>query len=123
MLCSKKIKCCFVGGFDILTPLTICGFNSLQILNQNYCLPFSNDRNGINLSDGGGLFLLELQENIFSQNALAYICGVGGANDVYHNTQPDPNGMGAQLSMTRALNCAGLKPKIYNILTLMGLEQ
>lgn len=114
------IKCCIVGGFDILTPLTVCGFNSLQILDANYCSPFSINRGGINLSDGGALFLIEQKENTCPEDVLAYLHGVGGSNDAYHSTQPEPNGAGAKLSMIRALRCADLRPSEIQCINAHG---
>ncbi len=114
------VKACFVGGFDILNPLTVCGFNSLQIIDSGFCTPFAKQRKGINLSEGGGLFLLENKNAVTSENNYCYIRGVGGASDAYHMTKPDPNGYGSESSMKKALHCAQMSIKNIDYINAHG---
>jgi len=48
------------GGVDTLSPLTINGFASLEVLSDGIANPFSRNRNGINI----GLPLLEIGDDV-----------------------------------------------------------
>lgn len=117
---SGLVKACFVGGFDILNPLTICGFNALQIHDNQYCVPFSIQRKGMNLSEGGGLFLLEKYKAGTNNQTHAFVKGVGGASDAFHMINSNPEGFGATLSMINALNCAGFLPENIDYINAHG---
>ena len=41
-----------VGGVDALSKFTLNGFNSLMILDKEYCQPFDKNRRGLNLGEG-----------------------------------------------------------------------
>jgi 3-oxoacyl-[acyl-carrier-protein] synthase-1 len=92
-----------VGGVDSLAKTTLFGFKSLDILADEPCRPFGLDRKGINIGEGGALLLLER-----SGDAAAHLLGVGESSDAYRMTSPHPEGAGARLAMTRALDEAGL---------------
>ena len=114
------VKACFVGGFDILNPITICGFHALQILDTNFTVPFAKQRKGINLSEGGALFLLEKTGAVSHENVYAFLKGVGGSSDAYHMTKPEPNGFGAELSMKNALSCANMSAENIDYINAHG---
>ncbi len=42
------------GGTDALTKFTLNGFNTLMILDKEYCKPFDEHREGLNLGEGAG---------------------------------------------------------------------
>ncbi len=46
------------GGTDSLARFTLNGFNTLMILDQQYCQPFDEHRRGLNLGEGAGYVLL-----------------------------------------------------------------
>ncbi len=96
-----------VGGFDVLCPITIAGFNSLQILDAEPCRPFLDSRAGISLAEGGAFLLLE-RPGAF--RPMARLVGSGMSTDGFHMTRPDPSGLGMQLAMTEALRDADLVP-------------
>ena len=98
------------GGLDVLTPMTIMGFDALQILDHNFCRPFQADRRGLNLAEGGAFFLLEREDGptLGKDAPLARFIGAGAASDAHHMTHPDPEGRGMELCMRRALLDAGI---------------
>ena len=51
-LCDAAV----VGGVDTLCRMTLGGFDSLQALSQDYCNPFSRNRDGINIGEGAAVF-------------------------------------------------------------------
>ena len=117
------VKCAVAGGFDVLTPMTIMGFDCLQILDHDFCRPFNADRKGLNLGEGGALFLLEGTGLTVPGDApppLAFLAGAGAASDAYHMTHPDPDGRGMELSMRNALADAGLAPSAIGYVNAHG---
>ncbi len=105
---SGLVQACIVGGFDVLCPMTIHGFDSLQILDKDPCRPFSALRKGINLAEGGAFLLLERPERAPRGLVRAYLAGSGVASESYHMTHPDPHGLGMELCMRRALAAAAV---------------
>jgi len=93
-----------VGGVDTLCKTTLFGFHSLGILADQRCRPFGADRPGINLGEGGALFILEREGD-----APVWLRGVGESSDAHHMTSPHPEGRGAILAMQRALESADVK--------------
>jgi len=94
-----------VGGVDSLAKTTLFGFHSLNILASSLCRPFGADRPGINIGEGGALFLVER-----SGTSNVWLRGVGESSDAHHMTSPHPEGRGAILAMERALKSAGMSP-------------
>ncbi len=100
------IKTAIVGGMDILNLVTICGFDGLQLIDADHCQPMSLHNQGLNLSEGGALLLLEAKQNV--SEPICTLRGYGMCSEGYHFTQPEPNGLGMALSMNMALQNAGL---------------
>ncbi len=92
-----------VGGIDTLCSMTVLGFNALGALSSNPCKPFSSERDGINVGEGGALLLVERQGE-----GPALLEGVGESSDAYHISAPHPEGLGAAIAMQRALDDAGM---------------
>lgn len=95
-----------VGGVDSLTMFTLNGFNSLMILDRDFCKPFDANRNGLNLAEGAGFMVLERKEE--ADKYLCHVAGYANANDAYHQTASSPEGEGAYLSMSEAIKMSGL---------------
>ena len=111
-----------VGGGDALTKFTVNGFNSLRIYDTEFCKPFDNNRNGLNLGEAGAYILLENDKSLsITKNLrIGTILGWGNANDAYHQTASSPNGEGAQKSMQLALKEANLKPEDIDYINAHG---
>lgn len=104
------------GGVDALSKMPIFGFNSLEVLSDKRCLPFSKNRNGINIGEGGALFLLEKTRN---ENGII-LSGIGETSDAYHCATPDPDGVQASKAIEAALQNAKLKPDDIDYINLHG---
>ncbi|GAA0572614.1 beta-ketoacyl-ACP synthase [Rhizomicrobium electricum] len=102
------------GGFDALCDLTLNGFSSLEALADGVSNPFSVNRRGINLGEGGALFVLSAEPSPIR------LAGWGESADAYHISAPDPEGNGAEAAMREALVRAGLKPENIGYLNLHG---
>lgn len=101
-----------VGGCESLTRYHLNGFKSLMILDTNPCKPFDLHRQGLNLGEGAAYLVLESERHARLRRARMYgeVCGYGNACDAYHQTSSSPDGEGAYLAMTKALQVAGLQP-------------
>ncbi|MCF4101637.1 beta-ketoacyl-[acyl-carrier-protein] synthase family protein [Gillisia sp. M10.2A] len=103
-----KLKRVVVGGTDCLSKFTLNGFNSLMILSSDFCKPFDEDRNGLNLGEGAGYLVLEADDVLDGKPVLARISGYANANDAFHQTASSENGEGAFLAMKNAMISAKL---------------
>ncbi|MGB5790840.1 MAG: beta-ketoacyl-ACP synthase [Pseudoalteromonas nigrifaciens] len=95
------------GGVDTLCQLTLNGFDSLASLSSGVCQPFSSNRDGINIGEGAALFVMSKGVSAITDKAIA-LYGGGESSDAHHISAPDPNGMGAQSAMQKALKQAQL---------------
>lgn len=89
-----------VGGVDSLCQMTLRGFTALGVLSPGPCRPFSSERSGINIGEGGAFLLVE------RDGAGPRLLGVGESSDAHHMTAPEPDGTGACLAIERALEAA-----------------
>ena len=98
-----------VGGIDSLSKFTLNGFNTLMILDTDWCKPFDENRKGLNLGEGAAFLVLESENMItkFNKKSLAVLSGYGNANDAHHQTASSPEGYGATLAMQKAFQVAG----------------
>jgi 3-oxoacyl-[acyl-carrier-protein] synthase-1 len=99
-----------VGGTDALSKFTLNGFNSLMILDKEFCKPFDQNRQGLNLGEGAGFLVIESAQSANARNAKVFckLAGYANANDAYHQTASSPEGEGAFNAMQDALNMSGL---------------
>jgi len=94
-----------VGGVDSLCQMTLRGFYALSVLSSRACRPFGADREGMNLGEGGALFVVAREGD-----GPARLLGVGESADAYHMSSPHPAGAGAKAAMLGALAQAGMDP-------------
>ncbi|MEM1231032.1 MAG: beta-ketoacyl-ACP synthase [Pseudomonadota bacterium] len=105
-----------VGGADTLCLSVIYGFHSLQLVSPEPCRPFAPDRNGISLGEAAGFALLTRDRG---HSSLALL-GAGESCDAHHMSSAHPEGLGARLSMERALASAGLTMAQIDYVNLHG---
>ncbi|WP_018464576.1 beta-ketoacyl-ACP synthase II [Segatella paludivivens] len=112
-----KATAMICGGSEAaITESSIGGFNALQALSksnddpQGASRPFDETRNGFVIGEGAGALVLEDLDHALKRNATIYaeIIGGGMAADAYHITGTHPEGLGAKLSMQKALADAGI---------------
>ncbi len=110
------------GGAESLSDYHLNGFNSLMILDREWCRPFDASRAGLNLGEGAAFLVLETEESALERGAkpLAVLSGWGNACDAFHQTASSENGEGAFLAMSQALNRAGLKPSDIDYVNAHG---
>ena len=117
---SGKASRVLAGGVDALSKFTLNGFNTLMIVDPDLCKPFDENRNGLNLGEGAGYFVLESEEATGNRYPVCEISGWGNANDAFHQTASSPDGRGPYLSMKAALEQSGLLPGQINYINAHG---
>ena len=106
------------GSESPMTQLAMAGFGNMRALSlrnddpQGASRPFDADRNGFVMGEGAGVVLLEELEFARKRgaNILCEVTGYGTSADAFHPTLPHPEGAGASLCMTKALEHGGLNP-------------
>ena len=105
LILSGAADAVFVGGIDTLCGMTLEGFHSLGALSETPCRPFSAQRSGLNIGEGGALLLVEK-----TGDPVVLLEGVGESSDAHHISAPHPEGRGAREAMQAALLQGGLSP-------------
>ena len=114
-LCDAAI----VGGVDSLCLTTLYGFNSLELVSNRPCRPYDGERDGISIGEAAGFVLLEKNATTTHADPVM-VLGVGESSDAYHMSSPHPQGAGARLAITAALNDAGLTTDDIDYINLHG---
>ena len=119
---SGRLDRVIAGGTDSVTKFTLNGFNTLMILDKNGCRPFDENRAGLTLGEGAAFLVLESEETVqkHGKTVLAELTGYGNANDAYHQTASSPDGTGAFMAMTQALEMGGLRPEEISYINVHG---
>ena len=117
-----KMDVVIAGGADALTKFTINGFNTLQILDEQLCMPFDENRRGLNLGEGAGYVVLvsEKVAKRLDKKPYCKLSGYSNANDAHHQTASSPDGNGSYLAMKNALAQANLQPSDIDYINLHG---
>ncbi len=84
--------------------------------------PFSKNRDGFIMAEGGAALILEHPEHARARGAkiLAYVLGCGEAADTFHRTRSNPNGAAIIRCMRDALEDAGLGPDEIDYINAHG---
>lgn len=110
------------GGTDSLTKFTLNGFNTLMIVDEQFCQPFDENRRGLNLGEGAGYVVLvsEKVAATLKNKPEIILSGYCNSNDAYHQTASSPDGVGSYLAMSGALKKSGLQPSDIDYINLHG---
>ena len=99
---------------DSLAKVPVYGFNSLEVLTNKPCNPFSKNRSGMNIGEASAIFIVEKEGKGIE------ILGIGESSDIYHSTTPDPEGKEGINAIKFALNEAKLKPNEIDYINAHG---
>ena len=105
-----------VGVDTLITREMMGGFCNLTAMStrndepERASRPFDADRDGFVMGEGAAALVLERESVAKARgaNILAELAGVGYSSDAYGLTAPEPEGEGMALSMTRAVEDAGM---------------
>lgn len=121
LVASGQLKACLVGGFDVITPMTVHGFDCLQLLDPQPTRPFAADRAGINLGEGGAIFCLEHPSSQpADQEPYGMILGEASTCDAYDLTTPDPEARQIRRCIEQALSRCGAAPADVGLINTHG---
>lgn len=122
MIKAGMLKRVVAGGTDAVTRFTVNGFNTLMILDKDGCRPFDENRAGLTIGEGAAYLVLESEESALNEGRKIYgiVSGYGNANDAYHQTASSPEGTGATLAMSKALEMAGFSPSDISYINVHG---
>lgn len=105
------------GGVDTLSPLTISGFSSLEVLSDQRTNPLSVNRNGINIGEAATAFIMTREA--IDEHRIELL-GYGASSDAYHMSSPHPEGIGAISAFENALKSAALSANQIGWINLHG---
>jgi len=97
-----------VGGSEAMaTPGGMKSWEGLQATSDTMCRPFSIDRDGMTIGEGGAALVIERLSHAQARGArvIATLAGYGQSSDAFHWTQPSLEGPVA--SMRQACEAAG----------------
>jgi 3-oxoacyl-[acyl-carrier-protein] synthase II len=122
------LEACIAGGAEApITQIAVAGFTNMTALTTETdptraSIPFDINRSGFVISEGAGILILESLEYARKRGAriICEIAGYGSTSDAYHITSPDPEGNGAALSMTLAMQEASLQPSDIDYINAHG---
>jgi 3-oxoacyl-[acyl-carrier-protein] synthase-1 len=111
-----------VGGVDSLSKFTFNGFNTLMILDKEWCKPFDENRKGLNLGEAGAFIVIESEAALKKRSgkALAQVLGYANTNDAYHQTASSPDGSGATMAIQQALAMSELTAEQIDYINMHG---
>lgn len=95
-------------------------WEAMRVVAPDTCRPFSKDRRGMILGEGGAILILEPLEAARARGARLYaeIVGFGMSSDAYHLTQPSVDGPARAMQM--ALCDGGIAPEQVGYINAHG---
>jgi len=118
------------GGAEDVSALITVSFQALRLalstkfndMPQKACRPYDAARDGVVLSGGAGIVILEAAECAHRRGSRAHaeIIGFGATSDGYDLALPEPEGRQAAACMQMALDDAGLCPSDISYVNMHG---
>ncbi|MBO1907846.1 beta-ketoacyl-ACP synthase [Microvirga sp. 3-52] len=117
-----------IGTDGSVNPESLIRFSLLSALstqNENpegASKPFSKNRDGFVMGEGGAALVLENAESARARGAkiLGYVLGCGEKGDGFHRTRSSPDGMPAITAIRQALEDAGVVPEDIDYINAHG---
>ncbi|MEI6329456.1 MAG: beta-ketoacyl synthase N-terminal-like domain-containing protein [Pseudanabaena sp. ELA645] len=103
---SGQCSIAIAGASDAaITPLTIAGFQKINVLAKSGVYPFSLEREGFALGEGASALVLESLASAKQRDCHIYgrVLGWGITNDAYHATSPNPDNAMAAIAINDCL--------------------
>lgn len=121
MVRNGMIDVAIAGGSE--TPFSwgyLKAWEAIRVVSPDTCRPFSADRQGMILGEGGAMLVIETLESAQKRGAAIYgeIVGFGMSADASHITKPDQTG--AERSMTNALSDGQIEPNQIDYINAHG---
>lgn len=121
MIRAGLVDVALVGGTD--APFTyglLKAWESLRVVSNDTCRPFSKSRSGMVLGEGAGILVLERKSRAIKRRAKIYaeLAGCGMSSDAGHVTRPDIHGIARAIML--ALKDAGVSPEAVDYVNAHG---
>jgi nodulation protein E len=121
MVRQGMVEAAIAGGSE--TPFTwgsLKAWEALRVVAPEVCRPFSKNRQGLVLGEGGAALVLETAERALARGApiLAEMAGVGMSSDAHHITMPLAKG--AARAISACLDDAGWRPEDVDYINAHG---
>lgn len=100
MVRNGEAECALTGGSEApFSPGFLKAWEAMRVVSPDTCRPFSRDRKGMILGEGGAMLVLEPLEAARARGATVYaeIAGFGMSADAHHITMPSPEGAAAAM--------------------------
>jgi len=121
LLRNSEVELAVTGGSEANFAYGFLkAWEAMRVIAPDTCRPFSKDRRGMILGEGGAMMILEPLEAARARGAKIYaeICGFGMTSDAHHLTQPTVEGPAR--AMRGALKDAGLPPETIGYINAHG---
>ncbi len=124
-----KANVILAGGSEApICDAGVGGFNTMNALStrndepKEASRPFSASRDGFVMAEGGACLIVEELEHARARGAHIYaeLVGTGLSADAYHLTATHPEGLGAKLVMSNALEDAGMTVEDIDYINVHG---
>lgn len=121
LLRNSEVDLAITGGSEANFAFGFLkAWEAMRVIAPDTCRPFSKDRRGMILGEGGGMMVLEPLEAATARGARVYaeICGFGMTSDAHHLTQPTVEGPAR--AMRGALKDSSLAPEAIGYINAHG---
>jgi nodulation protein E len=109
------------GGSEAMFTIGMLkAWEAMRVIAPDTCRPFSKDRRGMVLGEGGAMMTLEPMDAAMARGAKIYgeLCGFGMTSDAHHLTQPTVDGPAR--AMSGALHEAEMAPEEVGYINAHG---
>jgi nodulation protein E len=121
MIRSGQVIAAIAGGSEaVFSEGLLRAWEAMRVVSPEPCRPFSADRRGLSLGEGGAMFVLEEWEHARARGAqiIGEIIGFGMSADAHHITQPCA--AGPARAMCWALQDARISPDQVDYINAHG---
>ncbi len=121
MVRSGQVLVAVAGGSEaVFSEGLLRAWEAMRVVSPDICRPFSADRRGLILGEGGAMLVLENWEHAKARGAeiLGEILGFGMSSDAHHITQPCADGPAK--AMLWALQDANLRAENVDYINAHG---
>lgn len=118
------------GGYDsLLLPATLFSFSNLDLLSKSpdpmkACRPFDAKRDGMVLSEGAAMVIVEEMSRAQKRGAPIYaeVVGYSSSSSAHHLYQPCPSGSGISIAIKKSLSDAAIEPSAVDYINADGIS-
>ena len=121
MVRSGLVEYAIAGGSEApFSYVNLKSWEALRVVAPDTCRPFSMQRQGMILGEGGAMLVLETEESAAKRGAtiIAEIAGFGMSADAHHLTHPSFDGAAA--AMRTALSDGGIEASAIGYVSAHG---